>query len=95
LDLLSPELGFRDLIGSSLTVIGHLADGSEVSVNCAFTHASELQVIAHSLVEFSVEVLRGFGWVVVVDHKRLLVEVRKKPTRKDASALASRYNSRT
>ncbi len=74
----SSEFSLGDPVGSFLAVVGQLPDGAEVSVYGPLAHASELQVITHSLIELAVKAGRIGGWVIVVDHGEVLVEGGKK-----------------
>lgn len=79
-------------LGLSLT--GELSDEFQATVHSPFAKGCQMPVIAHRLIERTVDVARGFGRVIVVDHDGLLVETKqttKGACLRDAGLLQSHH----
>ena len=63
----TPQLGFGDLVRASLAIIRQLPNSPEIAMHSSLAHAGQFEIVLHSLVEFSVEVLGVGGAFVVIN----------------------------
>ena len=69
------ELIFGDLLGRTFAIIGKFPHGPQVAVMRAFGHPGQMQIIAHALMKWSIEVGRMCHGVCLSEGKNEASEV--------------------
>lgn len=77
----STELLLGDLVGGRLAVIRQLTHGPQVSMYGTLSHAGELKVLTHQLVQLSMEEAEGGGRKILLTIRESLM--RRKRTNKE------------